>query len=164
MYVLERARRMPDWEFMAIEMRAKHVRHIQTRARALGLENLVVVHGDARRLVPEMGPDDRFDRVSIHFPDPWWKKRHRKRAVLTEATLDHLVRLLSPGGELYVQTDVFSRAGHMLRTLSDREDLLNASPGGGLHAGPVSDCPSNRERICMDRGLPVFRMLFKRGD
>ena len=103
-----------------------------------------------------------LDRVSLHFPDPWWKKRHMKRAVFTPRTLEEIVRLLGPGGEIFVQTDVFPRAVSILRILTDQQDIENSAIDGGLLEKPVDDCPSNREQACMKAGLPVFRMLFRK--
>jgi tRNA (guanine-N7-)-methyltransferase len=162
MYVLGRAQLLPDWGFLAIEVRARFARLIAERARKRGLPNVKVIHGDARRILHRLAPPARFERVSLHFPDPWWKKRHLKRAVITPATIDEVVALLGPGGELLVQTDVFSRAVSILRTLTDHDGLENTAADGGLIEGPVDRCPSNREKICMQAGMPVFRLLFRK--
>jgi len=162
MYVLGRARLLPDWGFLAIEVRARFARLIAERALKRGLDNVKVIHGDARPLLHRLDPPASIDRVSLHFPDPWWKKRHRKRAVITPETIDTMVTLLRPGGELLVQTDVFPRAVSILRILTDHEGLENTAPDGGLIEGPVDPCPSNREQVCMQAGLPVFRLLFRK--
>jgi tRNA (guanine-N7-)-methyltransferase len=162
MYVLGRARLLPDWGFLAIEVRARFARLIAERASERGLQNVKVVHGDARSILHRLGPPGSIDRVSLHFPDPWWKKRHRKRAVITPGTIDEMVGLLGSGGELLVQTDVFPRAVSILRILTDHDGLENTAADGGLFEGPVDTCPSNRERICMQAGLPVFRLLFRK--
>lgn len=164
MYVLGRAEQDPAWGFVAIEVRASHARLIRDRANGRGLSNLIVISGDARRVLPCLGPDGRLDRVSLHFPDPWWKKRHKKRAVLTDASLEHVVRLLRPGGDLFIQTDVFSRAVRILRMLTDRETLENTTADGGLLEASPARCVSNRERVCLEVGRPVFRMLFRKKD
>jgi tRNA (guanine-N7-)-methyltransferase len=162
MYILGRAAEDPRWGFVAVEVKARYARLIEEAARRRGLGNIAVIRADARLVVPAMGPDASLDRVCLHFPDPWWKRRHVRRAVLTPAILDHLVRLLRPGAELYVQTDVFARAERLLRMLTDHEALGNATSGGGLLDGRVTACTSNRERRCIEAGLPVFRMLFRK--
>jgi tRNA (guanine-N7-)-methyltransferase len=162
LYVLARARMQPDWGLLAIEVRGRFARLIAQRAAKLGLENVKVIHGDARQILPRLEPPGCIDRVSLHFPDPWWKKRHGKRAVLTPGTLDELLRLMAPGGEISVQTDVFPRAVSILRILTDCEGIENTASDGGLSERPAGECPSNREQICMQAGLPVFRMLFRK--
>lgn len=162
MYILARAGQDPGWGFLAIEVRHRFVRRIRERALKHGLDNILVIHSDARRILPHLRPDRCLDRVCLHFPDPWWKKRHRKRAILTGETLDHIVRLLRRGGEAYMQTDVFDRAIRILRALTDHEALENTAGDGGLLEHAPFECTSNRERICMDASLPVFRMLFRK--
>lgn len=161
-YILSRAAEQPGWGFVAVEVKSRHCRLIRERAQRRGLENLVVLRQDARRLLPSLEPGGILDRVTIHCPDPWWKKRHRKRAVITPSTLDVIHRLLRPGGEIYILTDVFDRAAHILRTITEHPGLENVSPTGGLLEERITGCTSNREQRCLNEGLPVFRMLFRR--
>jgi tRNA (guanine-N7-)-methyltransferase len=44
--------------------------------------------------------------VHVYFPDPWWKKRHKKRRVMNEQFLADVERTLLPGGRLHFWTDV----------------------------------------------------------
>ena len=48
------------------------------------LPNAAVVCGDALRVFHELLPDASLAAVHVYFPDPWWKKRHRKRRVMQE--------------------------------------------------------------------------------
>ena len=51
-------------------------------------------------------PRRELRAVHVYFPDPWWKKRHKKRRVFTEALVAQIERALEPGGELRVASDV----------------------------------------------------------
>jgi tRNA (guanine-N7-)-methyltransferase len=159
-YILARAGEQPTWGFLAVEVKARLCRLIEERAERRHLDNLCVIRADARRLLARLGPPGVLDRASVHFPDPWWKKKHAKRAVLTPATLERIALLLRPGGEIYVATDVFDRARSFLGMLTAEPGLRNASPAGGLLEERITGCTSNREQQCMQSGLPVFRMLF----
>ena len=68
-----------------------------------------------------LSPDASVRRFFVHFPDPWWKKRHAKRLVVRDTFLAEVARLLEPGGELFVQTDVEERARAY-------EDLVSLDP------------------------------------
>ena len=71
---------------------------------------MVVWAADVRELVRRLKPAGCMSRVYIHFPDPWWKERHKKRMVVTETFLGDLSRLLTPDGVVFIQTDVEERA------------------------------------------------------
>lgn len=50
-------------------------------------------------------PKESLEGVIVFFPDPWPKKRHHKRRLLQGATLDALVSLIKPGGEIRFASD-----------------------------------------------------------
>jgi tRNA (guanine-N7-)-methyltransferase len=78
-----------------------------------GLTNIRVWAGDARPLL-RLLPPARIGRVLILFPDPWPKKRHHKRRLVSATTLVEIARILRPGGELRIATDVGEYAAAML--------------------------------------------------
>jgi tRNA (guanine-N7-)-methyltransferase len=43
--------------------------------------------------------------VRLFFPDPWPKRRHWKRRLVSTAFLDLVAERLAPGGRLHVATD-----------------------------------------------------------
>ena len=78
--------------------------------------NVRLRRGDAQALV-EAAPDAFFARVFILYPDPWPKRRHRKRRVVSEAMIEQLARVMRSGGELRFATDIDDYAGWTLRRL-----------------------------------------------
>lgn len=67
-------------------------------------ENLAIFPADARLLIEKL-PDQNISKVFILFPDPWPKKRHFKRRLISEAFLAILARIIKPDGELLIATD-----------------------------------------------------------
>ena len=59
-------------------------------------------------------PAGSLDRCFVLFPDPWPKKRHNKRRLVSVATIDLLARVLKPMAELRVATDIGDYARTML--------------------------------------------------
>jgi tRNA (guanine-N7-)-methyltransferase len=78
------------------------------------LANVRLRRGDAQTLI-ESAPDAFFSRVFILYPDPWPKRRHHKRRVISEATVEALARVMKTGAELRFATDVDDYAGWTLR-------------------------------------------------
>jgi len=100
----------------------------------------------------------------LHFPDPWWKKRHAKRLVMGPSLLDSMARLLSDGGELFVQTDVEERAELYEAQIGMSPDFEPAGdePGSARLTENPYDARSPREHRAIADGLPVHRLRYKR--
>jgi tRNA (guanine-N7-)-methyltransferase len=96
----------PELDFLGIEVAFKYARFIAYRLAKRSISNAIAVHGDGLRLFRETIPADSLAAVHVYFPDPWWKARHHKRRVMTEAFLADVTRTLQPGGRLHFWTDV----------------------------------------------------------
>ena len=81
------------------------------------LENIQVHAGDARDVLRWL-PDASIARAFILFPDPWPKKRHVKRRLVNPSTLTQLARVMKPGAELRLATDIGDYARTMLIALA----------------------------------------------
>lgn len=75
------------------------------------------VHPDDVRPLLRWLPAASLDRAFILFPDPWPKARHRKRRLVGTPLLDQLARVLKPGAELRLATDIGDYARTMLVVL-----------------------------------------------
>lgn len=160
MFLFERAQAAPSARLLGIEIKRKWAYLVQQRAIALGLSGVRVWSGDAREILLRLSPSGSVARVFMHFPDPWWKKRHEKRRLRGPEMLDPLARLLRPGGELYLQTDVEERAEVFLQDLRAHPLLVVAEPPY-LPDNPYG-ARSNREKRAIQDGLPVYRIVAKR--
>jgi tRNA (guanine-N7-)-methyltransferase len=160
MFLLQRAARVPASGLLGIEIKDKLAVRVAERVARRGLERVRVLAGDARAIVAKLGPDASLARVFMHFPDPWWKKRHAKRRLLDSALLDQLARLLRPGGELFVQTDVEERAEVFLSEVKQHRAFR--LEGDGYIAENPFGAVSNREARAIQDGLPIYRLLARR--
>jgi tRNA (guanine-N7-)-methyltransferase len=157
LFLIQRAATAKEAWLLGIEIKNKLAYRVEQRRRKLGLARVRVMAGDARRVLPEVRPDAALARVFINFPDPWWKKRHAKRRLLADPLLDQIARLLRPGGELFVQTDVAERADQCLQQL--REHPAFELHGDGRLAENPYGARSNREQRAIEDGLPIYRVL-----
>ena len=95
---------------------------VVTAVEEQGLGNIRVFSDDVRQLLRRM-PERALGRVFILFPDPWPKKRHRKRRLVNAALLQELQRVMRPGAELRLATDIGDYARTMLEALMKNEAL-----------------------------------------
>lgn len=160
--LLERASTHPEVRVIGVELKAKWATRVEERRVRSGLTNARALRADVRELLGRSGPDGCLARVFVHFPDPWWKKRHGKRRVVGGDLLDQLARLLAPGGELFVQTDVEERAHEYAHLLLEHPAF---EPARGAELA-IDHNPfgarSNREARAEEDGLPVYRLLARR--
>jgi tRNA (guanine-N7-)-methyltransferase len=159
---LERASTRPDVRVIGLELKAKWAYKVEQRRISLALENARALRADARELLPRSGPDGCLARIYVHFPDPWWKKRHGKRRVVGEEFLDVAARLLASGAELFVQTDVEDRAADYAQAIASHAAFDAARPKGLMISENPFGARSNREVRAEEDGLPIYRILARR--
>jgi tRNA (guanine-N7-)-methyltransferase len=162
-FLVERLEALPTTRMVGLEIRRKWATIVDRRLAARGLSSRGRVFAEDARLVLPRVPTGTVSVVFVHFPDPWWKKRHQKRRVATASLLSDVVRVLSPGGELFFQTDVEERADEF-EALARTEPLLSAWTGGASARVPENpyQARSPRERRAIQDGLPVVRLRYRR--
>ena len=69
------------------------------------LTNVRLARADAVSLFPRYFQANSLDAIRVFFPDPWPKRRHHKRRMLTRDFLSALIDCLRAGGELHILTD-----------------------------------------------------------
>lgn len=104
-YLLERAAADPASRFLGIEMAAKYFRLVEHRAERRGLGNVLLLLGEALYIAAAVLPRRFAGAVHLYFPDPWPKDRHHKRRLLDHDSVDLMLGLLEPGGELHFASD-----------------------------------------------------------
>lgn len=75
------------------------------KIRKAGVDNVRVHPGDARDLFDVL-PAESIARAFLLYPDPWPKKRHHRRRFVTNEHLEPLHRVMKPGAELRIATDI----------------------------------------------------------
>src|SRR5450432_2134587 len=158
-FLFERLAVQPDIRMLGLEIRRKWATLVDERLRARGLgERARVLAEDARTAFPRF-PADCARAVFIHFPDPWWKKRHHKRLVVTSELLNQACRVLCAGGDLFIQTDVSERAEAYAALLAAEPRLCPVVPGFAAENPFAARSP--REHRAIADGLPIYRLHFR---
>lgn len=118
-----RAQQSPQMGFIGCEPFITGVAGLLGYIEDEELENVRVVIDDARVLLQSLA-DAALDRIYILFPDPWHKKRHHKRRIVSDETIPEISRVLKPGGELIMATDIQEYADWMQDVLKKREEFI----------------------------------------
>jgi tRNA (guanine-N7-)-methyltransferase len=156
-YALAFGRLHPDRALVGIEQRKKFAAMVGEKATRRGLGNLLILCGDGRLLAPRLFPAGSLAAIHVHFPDPWWKRRHERRRLVDDRMSTLLLRLLRPGGLLDFRTDVGAYAVDAVARLEEVGFENQAGPGGFSEAGP-DEIPSTREKRYLETGQRVWRL------
>lgn len=155
-FLVEAARARPGTSFLSIEWAHPYAERVRERMRRHDLRNVRVVRADAARFLADHVPPASVAVLHVYFPDPWPKKRHHKRRLMTGPFAETAVRALAPAGEIRFVTDhaeYFAEAsGH-----------LAAEPG--LEPAPFPEgltSLTNYERKYHAEGRPIHRARFLR--
>ena len=147
----------PDVDFFGVEMHLPGIGALLRRIDAAALSNLRIARADAVDVIGRIAPGS-LAGVHVYFPDPWPKKRHRKRRLLQPPFVHALALRLAPDGYLHVATDWQPYADEMLAALSAEPLLANTSDG---FAPRPSWRPLTKfEQRGLARGHAVFDLLF----
>jgi tRNA (guanine-N7-)-methyltransferase len=164
-FLFERARIDPRPFYVGVEIRHQLIDDVNRRAERDGLP-VVAVFGHANLHLDALFPAARAERVYVNFPDPWFKRRHRKRRLMDGELARSIFRLLTPGGELLFQTDVWDIALDAMAVLDGLDDLYRnrAGPWSFWKGRHPYVARSWREQHCEEDGLPIWRLLYARAD
>ncbi len=95
----------PDVAFIGCEPYINGVAMLLAKLRAQNLTNVAVHPGDVRDLFDVL-PDGSVSKAFVLYPDPWPKRKHHRRRFVTPEHLAPLHRVMAPGAELRLATDI----------------------------------------------------------
>ena len=126
------------------------------------LTNIRLHPDDARPLLRWL-PDASLERVFVLFPDPWPKKKHIKRRLVGTPLLDMLARVMKPGAELRIGTDIGDYARTILLAVTPHEAFEWPATGPGDWRIRGDDWPQTRyEAKAVREGRPRYYFRFRR--
>ncbi len=94
----------------------------------LEIGNVRILLQDATEMLLHRFTEHSLDTVLIYFPDPWPKKRHRKRRILRPDFLHNLALCLKPNGLLHIATDCNHYGQTILECIALEPLLINLAP------------------------------------
>jgi tRNA (guanine-N7-)-methyltransferase len=114
-HMVHMAARYPQVGLIGCEPFINGVAMLLGKIRAAGVANLAIHPGDVRDLFDVLPPAS-IARSFLNYPDPWPKRRHHRRRFVTQDHLVPLARVLQPGAEFRVATDI---ADYVRQTLEE---------------------------------------------
>jgi len=157
-FLLRMAEAEPGWNYLGVEIREPLVEEANRLAAEAGLTNLRYEFCNAMiwldRLL-EGVPACLLQKVTVQFPDPWFKKKHAKRRMVNKELVDAVVAKLAPGGMIFIQTDIEFLAEEMFELFRANDELTEQPTE--TNPFPVK---TERERAVEEKALQVYRTTF----
>lgn len=161
-FLLEMAQLQPQHNFLGVEIRLPMVQSALRRRDELQLSNLHFLFGNINTSLASLVGAQLITGVMIQFPDPWFKRRHQKRRVVQPELVNELATCLKPEGLLLIQSDVLEVAIEMCDRIAEHPAFQGTtSPHNWLSKNPFP-AATEREKLTLAEGLPVYRYLFQR--
>jgi tRNA (guanine-N7-)-methyltransferase len=156
-FLLDAARAHPERDFLGVERSLSYYRLCRERVSRSGLANVAIVRADGRHFVETALAPQSLAALHVYFPDPWPKKKQKKRRLLDGVFLELAASRLTKGGTLRIATD-HADYGRDLDTLVETVAALERLDWGAIAAPP----PTNYEMKYAREGRTIWRFLLRR--
>ncbi|MFQ5654977.1 MAG: tRNA (guanosine(46)-N7)-methyltransferase TrmB [Planctomycetota bacterium] len=165
-HILDRAAADPQGLFVGLEYSRKKLNKVLSKAaRREGLGNLRVMLADATRILDPLFRDASLCAVYVLFPDPWPKKRHRRKRLIQEGFVRQLAAKMMPGAELEVRTDDADYLQQMVAVLEKEPLLVNHLGSEHFLLEPQDEerhIPTLFEIKFRNTGRPIYYLYYRK--
>lgn len=160
-FIVQIAARRPDCNFIAIDIYNQGCSQTCSRVEASGLDNIRVLRMEARYLMLHYLEQSSLREIYINCPDPWPKKRQRKRRLVNAEFIHLALYCLEDNGIFNFSTDFTDYGENAAALLNSDDRLIN------LHATPYTtergDYPvSKYMRRFLDQGQPIYLCRYRK--
>lgn len=156
LFLCEMGRRLPEKDFIGVERLLGRVNSAARRAQQI--DNVRVLRLETYYAVRYLFPRASVEAFYLLFPDPWPKRRHHRRRVVTNEFLDAIRDALSDGGRFHIATDQQDYLEHMHQLAAGRADFAITHPDPDSSALPTTKFEAKFAK----QGLPVYRLELRK--
>ncbi len=125
--LVEMAQAAPELNFIGVEVHKPGVGACISYAVEQNVKNLKVFEHDAIEILADCIEDDSLTTVQLFFPDPWHKKKHHKRRIVSAVFVETIRKKLKVGGVFHMATDWENYAECMLDDMRHAKGYKNLS-------------------------------------
>ncbi len=102
----DRAIKEPNVFHLGFEAQNIYIIRTEEFLKKHKIENVNLLNCDAKYIIPRFIPFESIEKIMIYYPDPWWKKKHKKYILFDLTFIGDLFRVLKKGGTINIKTDV----------------------------------------------------------
>lgn len=162
-FLLKMAEQEPDWNYLGLEIREPIVDQALEWRDEAGLKNLHYifcnVSNSLHPILASLEPGT-LARVSIQFPDPWFKRKHQKRRVVQPEMVATLAEFMTETAIVFLQSDILEVAKKMVDRFTESPHF--SREGSDWLSDNPMPVPTERELMVMSFGEPIYRAIFRK--
>ena len=156
-FLVARAKSHTDINFLGIDRQLSRLYKVDKKIIREGLNNVRLLQIEASYAVQHLLPPETVSSFYIFFPDPWPKKRHHKRRLLTPSFLDALHGTLKPSGHIHIATDNLDYF-EKICDLFSKDTRFKTEPS----FEPNEEERTNFELVFTEQNAPIGRCSFRK--
>jgi tRNA (guanine-N7-)-methyltransferase len=147
------AQRMPGKNFLGIERLLNRVR--TSGRKAVTLHNVRLLRMESSYAVRYLLPAESVETFYLLFPDPWPKRRHHRRRIVTPDFLNSLHVALKKHGVIYIATDHVD----YFRKI---KEIAESNPGFSIGGADV-ELPQSKFRVIFrEKGAQIHWLALRK--
>ena len=162
--LVEMAKAAPELNFIGVEVHKPGVGACISYAVEQGVDNLKVYEHDAIEILADCIPPASLTTVQLFFPDPWHKKKHHKRRIVSAEFVETIRQKLKVGGVFHMATDWENYAECMLEDMRNSQGYKNLSETNDFVPRPESRPLTKFENRGHLLGHGVWDLQFSKED
>jgi tRNA (guanine-N7-)-methyltransferase len=147
------AQRLPDKNFLGIERLSGRVR--SAARRAVGLDNVRLLQVESFYAVRYLLPAESVETFYLLFPDPWPKRRHHRRRIVTPDFLNSVHTALEEKGTLHIATDDSDYFGKI-------KGVAGSNAGFVMGDADYNLPPSKFGVLFRQQGAPIYWLALRK--
>lgn len=162
MFLVNAGLTQTDRNFLGVELDYKEGRRGAKRLQKRELPHVRVIGGDAKEFLRKFVSPHSIAAAHVYFPDPWWKRKHKKRRLFNEEFADLLANVIQPGGYVHSWTDVEEYFGVISALMNHHAEFIAETPPP--LSGPAHDLDyqTSFHRRRAQAGCTIYRGLWRR--
>jgi len=153
-FLVMMAQQNPARNFLGLERLLGRVGSACRKITHAGLKNARVLRIESSYAVAHLFPPDSISNFYLLFPDPWPKRRHHQRRLVSEKFLDSIFRALRDDGLFVVATDDKDYF-ELIKQLTNESNRFSLEQPGEL---PITTF----EKHFRARGFPIHRLALRK--
>jgi len=147
------AQRLPDKNFLGIERLLSRIR--SSARKAASLDNVRLLQMESSYAVRYLLPAESVETFYLLFPDPWPKRRHHRRRIVTPDFLNSVHAALEQNGVIYIATDHLDYFRKIKKT-------AESTPGFAIDDADV-DLPQSKFGLAFrQKGAPIHWLALRK--